>query len=201
MAEKSEVIDELTWVVVHGACDLLQSASVPELRHVSVNLTARQLLQTGITARLLALLSEHGVEPSQIKLEITERTVTENGVLVASVMQEMRECGFEFMMDDFGTGYSNLSSTVSMPFSYIKLDKSLVDGICENGNSGLMVSTLIPFFHKVGEKVVAEGVETKELATAAAAFGADRLQGYYFAKPMPADEFCAWHKTSHRLGL
>lgn len=201
LAEKSEIIDELTWVVVHDACDLLQSGSVPELRHVSVNLTARQLLQTGITARLLALLSEHGVEPSQIKLEITERTVTENGVLVASVMQEMRECGFEFMMDDFGTGYSNLSSTVSMPFSYIKLDKSLVDGICEDGNSGLMVSTLIPFFHKVGEKVVAEGVETKEQATAAAAFGADRLQGYYFAKPMPADEFCAWHKTSHRLGL
>ena len=196
LAEKSEIIDDITWVVVHGSCDLLQSGSVPELKQVSVNLTARQLLQPGITRRLLALLAEHGVEPRQIKLEITERTVTENGALVASVMQEMRDCGFEFMMDDFGTGYSNLSSTVSMPFAYIKLDKSLIDGICEDRDSGLMVSTLIPFFHKVGEKVVAEGIETEEQAEAAVAFGADRLQGYYFAKPMPADELRAWYESS-----
>ena len=196
LAEKSEIIDDITWVVVHGACDLLQSGSVPELKQVSVNLTARQLLQPGITRRLLALLAEHGVEPRQIKLEITERTVTENGALVASVMQEMRDCGFEFMMDDFGTGYSNLSSTVSMPFAYIKLDKSLIDGICEDRDSGLMVSTLIPFFHKVGEKVVAEGIEKEEQAEAAVAFGADRLQGYYFAKPMPADELRAWYESS-----
>ena len=196
LAEKSEIIDDITWVVVHGACDLLQSGSVPELKQVSVNLTARQLLQPGITRRLLALLAEHGVEPRQIKLEITERTVTENGALVASVMQEMRDCGFEFMMDDFGTGYSNLSSTVSMPFAYIKLDKSLTDGICEDRDSGLMVSTLIPFFHKVGEKVVAEGIETEDQAEAAVAFGADRLQGYYFAKPMPADELRAWYESS-----
>ena len=195
LAEKSEIIDDITWVVVHGACDLLQSGSVPELKQVSVNLTARQLLQPGITRRLLALLAEHGVEPRQIKLEITERTVTENGALVASVMQEMRDCGFEFMMDDFGTGYSNLSSTVSMPFAYIKLDKSLIDGICEDRDSGLMVSTLIPFFHKVGEKVVAEGIETEDQAEAAVAFGADRLQGYYFAKPMPADELRAWYES------
>ena len=195
LAEKSEIIDDITWVVVHGACDLLQSGSVPELKQVSVNLTARQLLQPGITRRLLVLLAEHGVEPRQIKLEITERTVTENGALVASVMQEMRDCGFEFMMDDFGTGYSNLSSTVSMPFAYIKLDKSLIDGICEDRDSGLMVSTLIPFFHKVGEKVVAEGIETEEQAEAAVAFGADRLQGYYFAKPMPADELRAWYES------
>lgn len=201
LAEKSEIIDEITWVVVHGACDLLQSGTVPELRQVSVNLTARQLLQTGITKRLLALLAEHGVEPREIKLEITERTVTENGALVASVMQEMRDCGFEFMMDDFGTGYSNLSSTVSMPFAYIKLDKSLIDGICEDGNSDLMVSTLIPFFHKVGEKVVAEGIETAGQAEAAVAFGADRLQGYFFAKPMPADELYAWYESAPRPNI
>lgn len=201
LAEKSAIIDDITWVVVHGACDLLQSGTVPELRQVSVNLTARQLLQPGITKRLLALLAEHGVEPRQIKLEITERTVTENGTLVASVMQEMRDCGFEFMMDDFGTGYSNLSSTVSMPFAYIKLDKSLIDGICEDGNSDLMVSTLIPFFHKVGEKVVAEGIETAEQAEAAVAFGADRLQGYFFAKPMPADELSAWYESVPRPNI
>lgn len=198
LAEKSEVIDDLTWVVVHGACDLLQSGAVPGLRYISVNLTARQLLQTGITKRLMALLAEHGVEPAQIKLEITERMVTENGALVASVMQEMRDCGFEFMMDDFGTGYSNLSSTLSMPFTYVKLDKSLIDGICEDKDSALMVGTLIPFFHKVGEKVVAEGIETREQAEAAIAYGADRLQGFYYAKPMPADEFCAWHAAKER---
>lgn len=195
LAENSDIIDDLTWVVVHGACDLLQSNAIPGLRYVSVNLTARQLLQKSITQRLLALLGEHGVEPSRIKLEITERTVTENGALVASVMQEMRDCGFEFMMDDFGTGYSNLSSTVSMPFTYIKLDKSLIDGICVDKNSNLMVSTLIPFFHKVGEKVVAEGIETAEQAETAIEFGADRLQGFYFAKPMPADELLAWYES------
>ncbi|WP_321973511.1 phosphodiesterase [Paratractidigestivibacter sp.] len=198
LAEQSDVIDDLTWIVIHGACDLLQSGAIPELRYVSVNLTARQLLQTGVTERLAALLDEHDVDPSQIKLEITERTVTENGALVASVMEEMRGRGFEFMMDDFGTGYSNLSSTVSMPFTYVKLDKSLIDGICSDKNSSLMVSTLIPFFHKVGEKVVAEGIESRDQALAAIDYGADRLQGFHFAKPMPAGELCLWYRTTGR---
>ena len=200
LAEKSDVIDDLTWVVIHGACDLLQSGEVPGLRYISVNLTARQILQTGLSTRLLGLLEEHGVKPSQIKLEITERTVTENGALVASAMQEMRDCGFEFMMDDFGTGYSNLSSTVSMPFTYIKLDKSLIDGICTDKNSGLMVSTLIPFFHKVGEKVIAEGIESTEQAKTAIEYGADRLQGFYFAKPMPVEELVPWYEANGGKG-
>ena len=195
LAEGCDLIDDLTWIVVHAACDLLQSGKAPELRSISVNLTARQLLQNGFCDRFCGLVEEHGVDPSQIKLEITERMVAENGALVHSVMDEMRSRGVEFMMDDFGTGYSNLSSALNMPFSYTKLDKSLIDKLTVDQNSRLMVSTLVPFFHKLGQVVVAEGIETGRQASIALEYGVDRIQGFYYAKPMPVRELIRWYRV------
>lgn len=196
IAEKNSLIDDLTVIAIHGACDLLQSVQVPDLGYISVNLTARQLLQAGITEQILALLDEHGVAPSQIKLEVTERMYAENDQLVQATMDKMRSCGLEFMVDDFGTGYSNFSSTLSMPFKFVKLDRSLIGSIVEDEKSRLMIGTLVPFFHKLGMSVVVEGVEEKDQADILLSLGVDRIQGFYYARPMSATNLIAWYKEA-----
>ncbi len=196
IAEKGDLIDSLTLIAIHGACDLLQSGLAPDLGYVSVNLTARQLLQTGITEQILDLLEEHDVAPAQIKLEVTERMYAENDQMVQATMDKMRSCGLEFMVDDFGTGYSNLSNTLSMPFKYVKLDRSLISNITDDEKARLMVETLVPFFHKLGMYVIVEGVEEKEQADIMLGLGVDRIQGFYYAHPMDAETLVAWYREN-----
>ena len=193
IVENSELIDDVSWVVVTEVCRLLSSGKVPELKYVSVNFTARQLLERDFADKLMDTLSEYGIAPKQIKIEVTERTVTENGELVADVMYEMGLHGFEFMMDDFGTGYSNLSSILNMPFSFVKLDKSLMDGLDTDPRARLMASQLIELFHKMGHTVITEGIESANQADLAISYGADRVQGYYFARPMDEGALVAWY--------
>ena len=99
---------------------------------------------------------------------------------------------FLIFLDDFGTGYSNFSSVLDLPFEAIKLDRSLTAGLADSPQSKLMADTIIPFFHELGDRVVAEGIETQRQAELALNCGADRLQGFLFARPMPEREFLDW---------
>ncbi len=193
LAETSDLINRLTWIVLEDSCRLLASGKVPELERISVNLTARQLLQRDLAKKAIELIKCYGLSPHQIKLEITERTAAENSTMVAETMAELRELGFDFMMDDFGTGYSNLSSALNMPFASVKLDKSLVDNVTEDSKAKMMCELLMPFFHKLGMTVVAEGIETSEQAEAVIAQGVDFIQGYLYARPMDAGRLVEWY--------
>ncbi len=192
IAETSDLIESITWIVIEDACRLLGSREVPGLERVSVNLTAKQLLQHNLADKLAATLKRNGVRPEQIKLEITERTITENGDLVSCAMKELSEHGIEFMMDDFGTGYSNLAGVLNMPFSFVKLDRTLMDGLESDPRSQLMANQLISFFHEMGHTVIAEGIETAKQAELVIAFGTDLVQGYHYARPMAASELASW---------
>lgn len=193
LAETSELINRLTWIVLEDSCRLLSSGKAPELERISVNLTARQLLQRDLARKALELIRCYGLEPRQIKFEITERTAADNKAMVAETMAHLHEMGFDFMMDDFGTGYSNLSSALNMPFAQVKLDKSLVDNITTDERACMMCELLVPFFHKLGQTVVAEGIETQEQAMAAAAQGVDYIQGYLYARPMDRQLLVEWY--------
>ena len=192
IAETSGLIESITWIVIEDTCRLLGSRAVPGLERVSVNLTAKQLLQHNLAGKLAATLKRHHVRPEQLKLEITERTITENGDLVAQAMKELSEQGFDFLMDDFGTGYSNLAGVLNMPFSYVKLDRSLMEGIESDERSRLMARELIGFFHEMGHTVVTEGIENAEQAELVLSYGADCVQGYYYARPMAQADLEAW---------
>lgn len=199
LAENSEIIDDLTWFVIEEVCELLASEAVPELEGVSVNLTARQVLQHGIEDKLQSIAASHGIKPSQLRLEITERTAVESGEYLSRKMQKLRARGFEFMLDDFGTGYSNLSSVLYMPFSYVKLDRSLMNTLETDPNSRLMAQTLVPFFHKLGMHVVAEGIENEEQVKLILGYGVNRIQGYYFARPMDTTKLIDWYELNSPL--
>lgn len=195
VAERNGFIDSLTWKVLEDSCRLLGSGEVPGLKSVSVNLTMRQLLQEELVTRILKVLDQYGVSPSALKFEITERMVAESETAACNAMQEMRKHGFSFLLDDFGTGYSNFSMVINMPFEAVKLDRSLVHGLPSDPKSTLMAQTLSPFFHELGQDVLAEGIETAEQADTVISYGADRIQGFYLAKPMPGSALGQWYRT------
>lgn len=197
IAEQRGLIDEVSWVVLRRVCEFLGSSRVPELNTVTINLTARQLLQRDLPSRLLEELLRNGVDPSRLKIEVTERVLIESSLTVRVAMDEMRACGLRFVLDDFGTGYSNLSNVLGLPFSAVKLDRSLMAGLQDDPKSQLLAETIIPFFHKLELHVVAEGIETAEQAKRARAYEADRIQGFYYAHPMPEDELARWYRMQN----
>ena len=109
-------------------------------------------------------------------------------------MAELCRRSLNFYLDDFGTGYSNFSSVLDLPFEAIKLDRSLMVGLPDNPKARMMADTIIPYFHKLGETVVAEGIESRQQAELALRCGADRLQGFYYARPMPEAELVTWFR-------
>ncbi len=188
IAERTGLIDDLSWVVLEKTCRMLGEGRAVGLDSVSVNLSVGQLTQRGLAMRIKELLTKYDVAPSCLKIEITERAMAEDEAATRRAMEELRHLGIGFYLDDFGTGYSNFSSVLSLPFETIKLDRSLVSKLDDDPKSRLMVGALVPFFHKLGHSIVAEGIESSTVADIAFDFGVDRIQGFYYARPMPEDE-------------
>lgn len=195
VAEENGLIDALSWIVLEGVCRLLGSGTVPELKTVSINLSMQQFLRKDLTERIEDMLRKYGVAPERLKLEITERVLADNSQLARQTMEKMSRRHLEFLLDDFGTGYSNFSSVLGVPFEAVKLDRSLMVGLTNDPRSRLMADTIIPFFHKLGQQVVAEGIESREQAELALRCGADRIQGFYYARPMPESELAEWYRS------
>lgn len=196
VAEENGLMDDLSWVAFEHACKLLKSGKIPTLRSINVNLTMPQLMQRDLKERMMRLINKYELDISQLKLEVTEQALAESGEIVMDTMREMSNEGFAFLLDDFGTGYSNFQSIIKFPFAAIKLDKTLISGIADDSRSQITADTLIPFFHELGHYVVAEGVETEEQAQQALQYGADFIQGFYYAKPMPSEDLIEWYEEN-----
>ena len=193
LAERAGVVSDISWFVLEQTCAALGSGKLPWLESVSVNLSIRQLTIPGVIDRMKALLMRYDIGPNRLKIEITERSAAEDEDAARNAMNAMCDAGFGFLLDDFGTGYSNFMSVLNLPFETVKLDRSLVAGLVDDSKSRLTLSALVPFFHKLEHNIVCEGIETKTQADIAFDLGVDRIQGYYFARPMPADKlegFC-----------
>ena len=198
LAEESDLIDKITEIILNKVCCFLGSNRIPELEKVSVNVTMRQLLQKDLRERVLEVVNRHETEPKRLKLEITERVLAENITMVSETMKAMKEIDIEFLLDDFGTGYSNLSNVLNLPFATVKLDKSLMDGLENDERARIMANTIIPFFHKLNMSVLAEGIETAQQARMILLYGADLIQGYYYARPMPEDKLYSWYEKKRK---
>lgn len=188
LAEQAGLIDDLSWIVLEEVCCLMGEGAVPGLKYVTVNLSMNQL-SPDLPQRIHRLLERYGAKPQQLKLEITERQLMEDAVYAREMMEQMAQEELRFYLDDFGTGYSNLSCALDLPFQGIKLDRSLMSGLTDDPKRKLIAETLIPLFHKLGLEVVAEGIELGEQASRVLEYGVDGIQGFYYAKPMPRDQF------------
>ncbi len=188
LAEEYDMIDALTWVVLEKTCALLGSGTVPGLEQVSVNISMRQFLQRDLLERVEQMLHRHNVAPERLKFEITERVLLEDMDYIRETMERMKNHRIGFYLDDFGTGYANFSSVLDLPFDVIKLDRSILSEHPEKPKAQMLPKVLIPFFHSLGHVVVSEGIETQEQAQWMLQCGADRLQGYYYARPVREEQ-------------
>ena len=158
--------------------------------HISVNVSADDLYTVDVCEMFIGLIRKYDIEPKNLILEITESTVIENLSVVRGIINTLKEYGFKIAVDDFGKGYSSLNMIVELPFDIIKFDKAFLDksGVNEDRNR-MLLKKLVDLVKYLGAEVVFEGVETEEQYKLLRNIGVDLFQGYYFAKPMPAEQF------------
>jgi diguanylate cyclase (GGDEF)-like protein len=156
--------------------------------HVAVNLTIPDLLDLELPDWIEAMLTETGVSPDQLELEITETTILADPFRVRQVLSRLNEMGLRLAIDDFGTGYSSLAYLRHLPVQTIKIDRSFVMGMCEDTSDATIVRSTIDLGRNLGLETVAEGVESQEAWDALRSHGCMLAQGYFISRPAPADE-------------
>ena len=154
---------------------------------VSVNVSRQHFMEEHFLEKYLMIATKHGINPNNIDLEITESSAIDDGIDILEIMRKMKQLGFLISIDDFGTGYSSLSMLQDMPADILKIDKSFVDKIGKNENN--IVDYILNIAKELKIKTIAEGVETKEQREYLLVKGCDIIQGYYYSKPLPEEEF------------
>jgi len=156
---------------------------------VSVNLSRADVLDLTLVDRLKSLIEENGLQYNDIKLEVTESAYTDNAKELLDVIRRLRDLGFEIEMDDFGTGYSSLNMLSGMPIDVLKMDMKFVSSIEESETDYRLVRLILDIADYLDLRVVAEGVETEGQLGLLKEAGCDLVQGYYFSRPLPPEEF------------
>lgn len=155
---------------------------------VAVNISARQFLQPGFTESIARRLKAFEVPPALIELELTETSIMDNHQLASEILIALRALGVSLSIDDFGTGYSSLAYLSAFPVDKVKIDRSFVSQMVDAPKQQAIVLTICQLAHNLGLQVIAEGVETDTQRALLHEYGCDYLQGYLFARPVPANE-------------
>ncbi|HJV84439.1 MAG TPA: EAL domain-containing protein [Noviherbaspirillum sp.] len=193
LAEHTGLIRPLTEWLVEAALSLNRAWSRDgEHMPIAINFSARNLHDDNLLQKIRHIRSGLGVGAGALEVEITESMVMADAEHALHVLKDLRDEGIRLYIDDFGTGYSSLSYLQKLPVEYIKIDQSFVSDMLVTRDSSLIVRSTIDLAHDLGRKVVAEGVETRAHWDQLAEFGADIAQGYFIARPMPAEEFRDW---------
>ena len=161
------------------------------LRIVSINVSSRQFMQRDFTNLVERLITASGVDPANVELEVTETMLLIDVEDTIRKMNRLKELGVSFAIDDFGTGYSSLSYLKKLPLDRLKIDKSFVRDVHKDPHDAAIVSTIIAMARNLGLAVIAEGVETAEELEFLKKAGCDAFQGYYFSRPIQAEQIAA----------
>ena len=159
------------------------------VKKIDINLSVAQCMQEILADQIIGIQTIFNIPNKVINLEITETALAHTPEVMEENIKKLVEAGFEFSLDDYGSGYSNMSYMLNMPFSMIKIDKYIVWSAYKEKRSETALKCTIDMIKKLGMTILAEGVETKEQADWLLALGCDYLQGYYYSKPCPFNEF------------
>ncbi|MDO8680803.1 MAG: EAL domain-containing protein [Acidobacteriota bacterium] len=189
IAEETGLIVPLGEWVLRAACEQFKAAAagVPPF-HVAVNVSARQFQLPDFPDMVAAIVKHTGFDPAFLDLEITESLLMQNVEATLAAMRRLGELGVQFSVDDFGTGYSSLAYLKDLPIGSLKIDRSFVRDIPADANDAAIVRAILSMAHNLDLRVIAEGVETKEQLEFLRAQGCDMVQGYYFSRPLPAED-------------
>lgn len=158
------------------------------INNVKFNLSPLELAQEGHGEQLVEIIRQHGVDPSFIQFEITETTASSSCDAMISNITTFRNAGIRLCLDDFGSGYANLDTILKMPFSVIKLDRSLLSGVCEDDQIATFYKNIVGVLQNLNYMVVSEGVKNRQELELIESWGVRLVQGFYFSPPLPPTE-------------
>jgi diguanylate cyclase (GGDEF)-like protein len=198
IAERSGLITEIGRWVLEQAC-----SDRRRWRHkrradditIAVNVSAHQLMSSDFATTVASVLCETGTDPRLVTLEVTESVFVRDSERALVVLAALKRLGVTLALDDFGTGYSSLNYLQHFPIDVVKIDQSFVANLGIDAASHAIVASVVELAHMLGMRVVAEGVEHARQHDRLASLGCDSCQGYYFARPMPADDLVALIRT------
>jgi len=188
LAEETGLIGPIGDWVLRTACTEAQrwNMQVAPGMSVAVNLSARQFAREDLAQSITSALSESGLEPRWLEIEITESTVMHDAKRAARVLQQLKDMGIRIAIDDFGTGYSSLGYLKSFPIDSVKIDRSFILDIPHDNDDVAITRAVIAMAHSLRLRVIAEGVETEEQYHFLRNHDCDEMQGYYFSEPVDA---------------
>ena len=194
IAEATDMINDMTDMVLEKSLSQLNAWQEKNIDvKIAVNISFRNLANDKIVDRLQNLLTENEVAAKCLELEITESTIMKNAESSLSILQKISDLGIELSIDDFGTGYSSLAYLKKLPVNWLKLDYSFISHLITDEQDRIIVDSTVKMAHNLGLKVVAEGVENSEVIECLQKMGCEQAQGFFIARPMPADEFETWY--------
>ncbi|MBS7402374.1 MAG: GGDEF domain-containing protein [Oscillospiraceae bacterium] len=192
IAEQNGLIGELGRIVMEKSCRFVSSEAFKSmgLDYLEVNLSTLQCLNANLSEEFIELMESFGVSPKSLNFEITESAAMEKSEIMLKNLARLGEAGSSFSMDDYGTGYSNLSMMADMPYSIIKIDKSLIwPYFNDSSRLKVLLPSTVHMINSLGFEIVAEGVETQEQLDVLTEMGVEHIQGYFFSKPLPEEDF------------
>lgn len=186
LAEKNDQMPQMGLLQMRRICryvcenDQLLSC----VDNIKINLSPTELMKSGHVDRLISIIREYKLPTSFFQFEITETAATEYSEQLRLTAAKLTQAGIGLCLDDFGSGYANLNTVLKLPFSEIKLDKSLLNGIDEDSRVAAFYRNIVAVLKNMGYAVIAEGVETARELELVSRWGIDMIQGYYFARPI-----------------
>jgi diguanylate cyclase len=193
LAERFGFITQIGQWVIEEACRQMQDWSEQGVHiRVAINLSAQQLRDADLVGRVDRAVRRHGIDPDRLLCEITESVAMEDLESTQRVFDGLARIGIFLSIDDFGTGYSSLGYLRRLPAKQLKIDRSFIQDLETSPDARAIVDAVVQLSHALGLKVVAEGVETDAQRNILVALGCDELQGYLFARPMPATDLLDW---------
>jgi len=199
LAEEMGLIEQIGAWVIDEVCRQHRAWRDEGLEiDISFNLSPRQLWQEDVADRIVTPILSAGVDPARVTIEVTESTAMTNPDRTLGILHELHARGLKLAIDDFGTGYSSLSRLRYMPVHVLKIDRSFIREVDRDEQNASMVSAMIALASNLGMKALAEGIETESEWRTLLDKGCEHGQGYYFSRPVPAEEILAIHR---RAGL
>lgn len=191
IAESNGSILRVGETVFRKVCEFLNKSNIREhgINYIEVNLSVVQCAYDKLAEDYISIMKDYGISPDMINLEITESASMNAKKTLLENMKTLTDYGVNFSLDDFGTGQSNLDYIVDMPVEIVKFDKGMTTAYFENGKAKYIMDAAMSMIQGMDLKIVSEGIETEDQFKTMDDLGINYIQGYYFSKPLPADEF------------
>ena len=198
-SEESGQIHQIGEIVFEKVCQMIQNEHIEQygLEYIEVNLSMAQCSDDKLAERYIHIMERNGIDPKYINLEITESATVEMKQKLLANMEQMIEYGVTFSLDDFGTGQSNLNYIMEMPVQIVKFDREMTNAYFESRKGRFVMNAAMHMIQGMELGIVSEGIETKEQLDTMINLGIDYIQGFYFSKPLPLDQFMAFVKDKN----